>query len=74
LENILAVGGKVKGPEDRDFLERRLEGFPILGWVSYNEEILRADQTDEKKALDAPLFVREIDEIIGHLVRYQSDS
>ncbi len=74
LANVLAIGSKVKGPEDRGFLESRLEGFPILGWISYNERIVRADQVGEGSALDAPLFVREIDEIIGHLVRYQSDS
>jgi len=74
LNNVLAIGSKVKGQEDRDFLTRGLQGFSILGWVSYNEQILRADQTGGPEALDAPLFAQEIDVLVSQLVRYQSDS
>ena len=74
LKSIVAIGSKVRGQKDRDFVKDRLEGFPILGWVSYNEEIQRADQTGEAKALDAPLFTQEIDDIMSQLVRYQSNS
>ncbi len=43
LTRIAAVGNKIRGPEDEAFLERNLEGIPLLGCIPYRESIIRAD-------------------------------
>ena len=47
LHNLGVVGNKVRGPEDRQFLERALEGLPFLGFVPYDQQIIEADLRGE---------------------------
>jgi CO dehydrogenase maturation factor len=47
LTTFAVVGNKVRGPEDRHFLERALEGFPLLGFIPYDQQIIQADLRGE---------------------------
>ncbi|UCG14095.1 MAG: AAA family ATPase [Deltaproteobacteria bacterium] len=47
LSNLYPVGNKVRGPKDRDFLRRALDGFEFLGFIPYDEKIIEADLKGE---------------------------
>ncbi len=42
LKSVYAVGSKVQGKEHREFIEKRLEGIPVLGFIPYNPRIPEA--------------------------------
>jgi CO dehydrogenase maturation factor len=43
LNNIAVVGNKVRGQKDRDFLNKHLEDFEILGFIPYDDALIEAD-------------------------------
>jgi CO dehydrogenase maturation factor len=43
LDAIAVVGNKVRGPQDRAFLEQHLRDFEILGYLPYDEALIEAD-------------------------------
>lgn len=43
LQRCFVVGSKVKGDEDRRFIETNLVGLEVIGFLSYNEKIIEAD-------------------------------
>jgi CO dehydrogenase maturation factor len=58
LENIAAVGNKVRSPEDKEFLISSLAGFEFLGFVPYDQAIVDADMAG-RPLLDASPKVSE---------------
>jgi CO dehydrogenase maturation factor len=52
LENIAAVGNKVRSPEDKEFLVSSLAGFDFLGFVPHDQAIVDADMMG-RSLLDA---------------------
>jgi CO dehydrogenase maturation factor len=43
LVRVCAVGNKIRGDEDRAYLEKNLKGIPLLGFLPYRDSIIRAD-------------------------------
>ena len=43
LNNIAVVGNKVRGPQDREFLEKHLSDFEFLGFLPYDNSLIEAD-------------------------------
>lgn len=43
IRRCFVVGSKVKGEDDRRFIESQLQGLELIGFLSYNERILEAD-------------------------------
>ncbi len=43
LNAIAVVGNKVRGPQDREFLERHLPDFEIIGFLPYDDALIEAD-------------------------------
>jgi CO dehydrogenase maturation factor len=43
LKKIGVVGNKTRGPADREFLEKHLGDFDILGFLPYDEALIEAD-------------------------------
>ena len=52
VNDIVAVGNKVRGPADRDFMVSSLPGFEFLGFLPYDTAILDAE-TSSSFTLDA---------------------
>ncbi len=44
IKRMMIVGNKVASEEDRRLIERELSDFPVLGHMSFNPEIMRADK------------------------------
>jgi CO dehydrogenase maturation factor len=44
IARVFAVGNKVAGEEDRAFVEENLGSLPLLGHLSFNEEVMGADK------------------------------
>ncbi|MGD8562083.1 MAG: AAA family ATPase [Desulfarculaceae bacterium] len=43
VNRILIVGNKVRGNGDREFLQKALAGFEFLGFIEFDDDIIRAD-------------------------------
>jgi CO dehydrogenase maturation factor len=43
LDQIYIVGNKVRGVRDEEFLRQHLEGFNILGFLPYTDDLIEAD-------------------------------
>ena len=43
VQRIYVVLNKVQSPEEAEAVEKRLDGMPLLGSISYNQDIRRAD-------------------------------
>ena len=43
LQNITAVGNKIRSDKDRDFLISRMPSFEFLGFIPYDQAIVEAD-------------------------------
>lgn len=43
LKQIAVVGNKIRGPKDEAFIAKHLAGFPILGFLPYNDALVEAD-------------------------------
>lgn len=43
VRRVVAVGNKIRRPEDRAFLERHLADLFFLGWIPHDESLLEAD-------------------------------
>ena len=43
LDAIGVVGNKIRGPQDRKFLEKHLHDFEFIGFLAYDETLIEAD-------------------------------
>ena len=43
LNQIFIVGNKIRGAKDEDFLRQHLQGFEILGFLPYADDLIEAD-------------------------------
>jgi CO dehydrogenase maturation factor len=43
LRNIAVVGNKIRGPEDKAFLEKHLGDFDLIGCLDYDQDLIEAD-------------------------------
>jgi CO dehydrogenase maturation factor len=43
LKNIALVGNKIRGEQDKEFLQKQLPGFIFLGFLPYDNQIIEAD-------------------------------
>ena len=43
LDAIGVVGNKIRGPQDREFLEKHLHDFEFIGFLPYDETLIEAD-------------------------------
>ena len=43
LNAIAVVGNKIRGPKDREFLEKHLSDFEFLGFLPYDDTLIEAD-------------------------------
>jgi CO dehydrogenase maturation factor len=43
LTRVLIVGNKIRSPQDKDYLLKALEGFNFLGFIEYDDDIIKAD-------------------------------
>jgi CO dehydrogenase maturation factor len=43
VSRILIVGNKIRGNGDREFLQKALAGFEFLGFIEFDDDIIRAD-------------------------------
>ena len=44
ISKVFAVGNRVRSEEEKDFIRGLLSGFHILGFLSYDERVIEADQ------------------------------
>ncbi len=71
IKNMMIVGNKVNGDEDRRLIEDQLSDFPVLGHMSFNPKILQADREgkspydiDEKIKQEVEAILRELEKRI----------
>jgi CO dehydrogenase maturation factor len=67
LHKVAAVGSKVRNSEEEAFLQKNLDGIPLIGILPFSEEIARADLESRPPSLDDPQIHKAIAEIAAAL-------
>ncbi len=60
ITRVLVVLNKVQSPEEAEVIASKLEGLPLLGSISYNQRVRRADLEGTSPYDADPGFVEEI--------------
>ena len=61
--NVMVVGNKIKGTEDREFIESKVNPDSILGYISYERDVIDADRNGASPYDYTPGAVEEIRKI-----------
>ena len=65
IKSVDAIGNKIRTEADRDFLEEKLDGIPLLGAIPYDEEVIHADQSRVSVWQEGKALVTEVKKIVG---------
>lgn len=67
MKKVFAVGNKLMGQEQREFLEKGLKDIPLLGCLSYNPKILEAALKGRASFEGNETLVKETRDILRNL-------
>ena len=60
IKKVYVVGNKVRSDEDREFISANLPGMELLGFMSYNAEVIAADLHGKEVYDNCPGLVKEV--------------
>lgn len=63
VKNVFVAASKVRDTADIDFIEAHIEGLPLIGYISFSDDIVKADINAAPPFLHAPNAVIEADMI-----------
>jgi CO dehydrogenase maturation factor len=72
IENIAAVGNKIRNDSDKEYLTSHLPQFDFLGFISYDRAIIDADQSGSPVLEASPAAKKEVNKIFEALLKLQS--
>jgi CO dehydrogenase maturation factor len=67
LHKVVAVGSKVRNPQEEEFIHANLDGIPLVGILPFSEEVAAADLQNRAPSLDDPQIRRAIEQIAASL-------
>ncbi len=67
IERVLAVGNRIRSPQDEAFIAAGLPGVEVLGFLPYSPEAIEADLQGRAVFATAPALVERAREIKGRL-------
>ena len=65
LHRVAAVGSKVRNAREEEFLQKNLDGIPLIGILPFSEEIAAADLENRPPSLEDPIIFEAIEKIAG---------
>ena len=65
IKSVDAIGNKIRTEADRNFLEEKLDGIPLLGAIPYDEDVIHADQSRVSVWQEGKALVTEVKKIVG---------
>ncbi|MBI5190145.1 MAG: AAA family ATPase [Nitrospirae bacterium] len=74
VRQVYVVGNKVRGAEDRKFIEDNLPGMEVLGFLSYSAEVINADLRAVEVYDNCPGLVAEVEVIKARIEALAADS
>jgi CO dehydrogenase maturation factor len=69
IKNLYIVGNKVMDETDDQLIKKNLEGFTVLGFMSYNEKIIEADKRGMSPFDIDEKIKKEVEDIIDTLYK-----
>ena len=67
LHRVAAVGSKVRNAREEEFLQKNLDGIPLIGIIPFSEEIAAADLESRPPSLENQIIFEAIEKIAGAL-------
>lgn len=67
LRRVVAVGNRVRSPAEAQALEEALAGYPLAGWLPFDEALLQAEAAGRSPLGAAPRFARAVEELLQRL-------
>ena len=69
LKNVVLVGNKIRGEQDREFLRKQLPGFTFLGFLPYDNQIIEADLEGKAPFDKEQALAAQVDLIVDQLLK-----
>jgi len=69
IKHLFIVGNKVMNESDKEFIQKNLDGFIVLGFISYNEKIVEADKQGVSPFDTDARIKTEVESIVDTLYR-----
>lgn len=69
VKKIFAVGNKVRTREEEEFIRNACGDVPVLGFLSYDPDLIEADRCGETPFNKCILYTRQVEAIKNHLLR-----
>lgn len=67
VSRILAVGNKVRGPGDEQFIAANLEGIPVLGYLPFSNGVIEADLAGASPFHTVPEIAAAVRDVVTKL-------
>jgi len=67
IHNFSVVGNKIRNDEDRKFLEKELSGFNFLGFLPFDDKIIKADMNGGNLLSVGTGFSTEVEKIVDRI-------
>jgi CO dehydrogenase maturation factor len=68
LTKIALIANKIRGAEDRAFLQKNTDGFNILGYMPFTDGILKSDMNREPPWIMSPQSLDEMRKIADCII------
>lgn len=63
IKEVFVIGNKIRDEAEKEFLRKGLEGFDIIGFISYDPMVIEADQKGLSPFDISPSMVTEVENI-----------
>jgi CO dehydrogenase maturation factor len=71
LTKIALIANKIRGAEDKTFIQKNTDGFNILGYMPFTDGILKSDMNREPPWLMSPHSLDEMRKIADRIISGQ---
>ncbi len=69
ITDVSAVGSKIRGTDDRNYLLKKMSDFDFLGFINFNKDIIEADINGFSLWEKGEQFKQEIEVIVKNLTK-----
>ncbi len=69
LTRLGVLGNKVRGPQDEVFLREKMEGFEILGFIPYSEQVVASDMASRPPYELYPELLTVLGKVVEQLIQ-----
>ncbi|NLZ53815.1 MAG: AAA family ATPase [Thermoanaerobacteraceae bacterium] len=70
VKKIFAVGNKIRSQEEREFIIKACDDIPVLGFLSYDPDLIEADRLGQTPYKTCIHYTHEVKSIKGNIITF----